>query len=1672
MPATESTWRDSQLMHRIFAVTGVLLTIATIWMFQADYSRPWKGYQASVVNVDLKMNAWRQEQFATEEAQREHERLTSAVQQATSQPIDEDLLARFKAECEKAASYKNPDFRYHNPEIDFTRIDADAARLKEEAQTAADKRKAAEAAASAAEATPDNQELAEQASQAEREANRAEAAASKTRERLLGRLNDIVTDAKNLELRALQDRKFKSAELDAGRANLDIAVRDNLDEAARGKIQGNIDTLTGELNKLNLNYQSLSAHRKEIESLVKRMTSDADAARKELEESLAGLNRLETTYQEKRENWVDFAWGWIPVPGKKVLTLPILDAFMSPRRPENLWADGLEQDYNFRKVRRFDRCTTCHGSMQKSLPGEATTPAYVNEQRFEVLLPPVALADLPPEALDEEGEPKPSALIDILGIRLASQGLLDPNDVTVSLVQPKSAGARAQIITPDDQPTEVEADQIRLSVAQLTGPRLAPAEVYPRLPGLLVGDVIETINGSEYLGADRAAVALVDLVRTGKPIRLEIRRGLPNPYTAHPRLDLFVSDASPHPMGRFACTICHDGQGSATDFVWASHTPNTVRDQQEWTNKYGYFDNHHWIYPMYPERFNEASCLKCHHNVVELEPSEKFPEAPAPKLVHGYHLIRKYGCYGCHEVNGHDGPTRRVGPDMRLEPNYFAIAQELLVEDRLPAALKRLQNAGGEAGDAASADAQASAGRAEEVADLIELAEKVVRRPEDNDVRNDLRRRIDDDSQLPPEQQLLSADIHKLAGLLRDVETPGKLRKPGPSLRFMASKLDNEFTYDWIRNPQNFRPDTRMPRFFGLWDHLQNEDAKGSLEMAQKREPIEILGTVAYLNAYSQKFEPLTRPEGVSEWSQEEKISRGKAQFETRGCLACHSHKDFPDVEKYRRPNEIVQGPDLSGVGNKFDPAVNPRGRDWLYSWIKDPTRYHPRTVMPNLYLDPEQTSDGQTFDPADDIVDYLLSASKIEWQLDPDAKKARETETQPLSEEDKKALEALTLEYLNETFYTEAAKKYYDEGIPPEMRAELKGAEVELIVEPGQSLTDAQRLRYIGKRTINKYGCFGCHDIPGFEDAKPIGTGLADWGRKDPSKLAFEHITHYIEHGHGHAGASHGEPLHPVTDAEVAANVESLEDRERNEYYDHQISHGSRIGFLWQKLKEPRSYDYEKTVNKRYNERLRMPQFPFNAEEREAVATFVLGLVADPPTPKYVYQPDERMQAILAGREAIDKFNCAGCHILSGDKLQLAFGQDEFGPQSVSDLYPFLRPNFSPKSLAASAQTDRRNLFHATIEGLPSLGRDGLPRVLDIEGVPIEGDEPYSPAEVGYAIDLMQPTVIAGSPYVTGQGPVLAMKRQIEKHHPSEGGVLTKYLLPVVTRMEAEVNPNAAGAEAYSWLPPPLMGEGSKVQPGWLNDFLLEPYAIRPATFLRMPKFNMSKQEAADLVNYFAAKDNAEYPYEASTARDSSQLARRESEYQRRRAQNGASAENGSAAESGESGSGAANGTTSANGNGNGGQTSRFDDAMKIVVDNNYCVKCHAVGDFEPQGSPRAKAPNLADVYRRLRPKYLRDWIANPKMILPYTPMPVNIPYKPGEPHLGGVSQDLFHGTSIEQVDALVDLLMNYDNYTRQQTRIADLVKPAATGQPDGAAPPTETGENADNPAGESSGN
>ena len=131
--------------------------------------------------------------------------------------------------------------------------------------------------------------------------------------------------------------------------------------------------------------------------------------------------------------------------------------------------------------------------------------------------------------------------------------------------------------------------------------------------------------------------------------------------------------------------------------------------------------------------------------------------------------------------------------------------------------------------------------------------------------------------------------------------------------------------------------------------------------------------------------------------------------------------------------------------------------------------------------------------------------------------------------------------------------------------------------------------------------------------------------------------------------------------------------------------------------------------------------------------------------------------------------------------------------------------------------------------------------------------------------------------------------------------------------------------------------------------------------------------------------------------------------------------------------------------------QGRHLDDAMKIVVDKNYCRQCHIVADYVPVQTLRAMGPDLSRVQNRLRPSFLRQWIGKPTSVLPYSAMPVNVPYNPDDPELLGttVPQQLYHGNSIEQLDALVDLLMNYDSYAKQHAKIAPLVPPTPLPEP-----------------------
>lgn len=1663
MPATEQTWRDIKKVHLFFGISSVAMLAATVWMIADDHNREWKTYQEQyygqleVWTLQSRIYEQLAGDYVTGEEVREH-----VVREVSAQPPEPAFGKLFMlyvaqraqprdGEAVELVSFKaNADARGKLPEAGaaeerFYQVNeaalAAAALYDQLAQlsvslqidratlervTDPQRKKVLQGQIQAAEKRLEivNQQVTEQLASLRPQIDQTlthywknvpgdtqqllaaidsslnaavESPSPERRAQFVRELEAVIKQALFREEVLQRDLKFRRADLDEARSAFNLAFGNDAPAAELRELQANVDAISAEVNDLNSRYESAKTYRERLERARNAVNAPVGYAEQNLERYRMDMNRLEEQLAKSRPN-----------VGKKLLNMPILDAFSKEGdiKVRQIWLPDLTIDFNFQDVARFDRCMTCHVGIEKTAPGSAVAAGYPHEH----VLDGVQLkTPAEPPTLDsgQEGDETADAtiiipselsneqqnrlLLQAYGFRLADRGVFNANDATIEFVMDRSFAADAL---------------------------------------LQRGDVLVAIGGKDVWSRQDAVDLLLGVVKWGEPLELKVRRGVPHPYSTHPRFELFGASTSPHPFATVGCTICHDGQGSATAFKWASHSPNSVEQLQQWTKKYGWFYNHHWIFPMMPKRFSESLCLKCHHDVVELLPSERFPEPPAPKLMQGYNLVREYGCFGCHEIKGYDSPTRSIGPDMRLEPGYTPAALALYADPELyrnetyrrdhPESYEqRLQQlfgpgvtVGQDGKPVYKPDAvpqgfsaeEANAGLAKFTQNLQDLAGRVVRDPSNDTARRRLVQLLKEDearakNAISPEPAYLSSQHHRLALVLADVEVPGKMRPVGPSLRYVSSKLSKEFVYNWIRNPREYQPKTRMPRFFGLYDHLlseEKEEGEAYGETLQepyhteKLEQIEIRAITEYLLTSSQPFIHATKPAEVTEAPDAE---RGKNFFADRGCLACHQHSEFPDQEL-----TADQGPNLSNIGNKLRAGgeeAAEKGARWLYSWLKNPAHYSHRTKMPNMLLEPVKEADGKVVDPAADIALFLMNSTNA-W------------EPAPLPQIDQDALYNLALGHLQGVFTRQQAEQYLQTGIPLNLANEIKGDEAELLGTFKDETDRVNRLlRFVGARSVRKYGCFGCHDIPGMETAKPIGTGLADWGRKEPSKIAFNQIGQYIKHS---------DPDVVITgpDGQPQLDLEGLKDKDKAFFIHALLSH-HREGFLWQKLRAPRSFDYEMTQNMRYDERLRMPQFPFTEEEREAVMTFILGLVAEPPADQFVYSPDPRQKAIHEGRKVLEQYNCGGCHTLEMPKFTFTFTPDSLlysrqPPPAPDDYHELFQPHFTPEQIERSKQLDKRGLGTATITAKRSVDPAQ-------KGVAWESED--DDGNIIHLYTLWEDALVNGNYWLAGDKtfPIYPESMVPGPGIPSQpelGGMFANWLYPRVVNQR---NPKDLDS-AWGYVPPPLVGEGNKVQPGWLYDFLREPYVIRPAVVLRMPKFNLSPQEVEALVNYFAAKDNATYPYEYYDRRNPLELSAKELAY-----------------------------------------ADRLSDALKIVTNRNYCVACHSVGDFTPEGGVDALAPNLDQVHNRLRPDYLHKWIANPKHILPYTAMFAVI--KPNEPirpdkFQGEVGKLIQEGTSMEQVDAVVDLLLNYDQYMMRQVPI----KPMIQGSPPANLAPEEDDE------------
>jgi mono/diheme cytochrome c family protein len=164
------------------------------------------------------------------------------------------------------------------------------------------------------------------------------------------------------------------------------------------------------------------------------------------------------------------------------------------------------------------------------------------------------------------------------------------------------------------------------------------------------------------------------------------------------------------------------------------------------------------------------------------------------------------------------------------------------------------------------------------------------------------------------------------------------LRKPGPILTKINSKLTADWVKTWVRNPSAVKPVTWMPKIWYNSNTSAPEDAV--------RNEVEINAAVAYLFANSEPYQFAVASPPKGDAKQGEEIVRNI------GCLGCHviEEKDRTTAGPRR-----TFGQPLQNIGSKTTYT-------WLYNWVRDPKHYSPDTYMPNLRLTDPQVADVATY--------------------------------------------------------------------------------------------------------------------------------------------------------------------------------------------------------------------------------------------------------------------------------------------------------------------------------------------------------------------------------------------------------------------------------------------------------------------------------------------------------------------------------------------------------------------------------------------------------------------------------------------------------------------------------------------------------------------------------------
>ena len=410
-----------------------------------------------------------------------------------------------------------------------------------------------------------------------------------------------------------------------------------------------------------------------------------------------------------------------------------------------------------------------------------------------------------------------------------------------------------------------------------------------------------------------------------------------------------------------------------------------------------------------------------------------------------------------------------------------------------------------------------------------------------------------------------------------------------------------------------------------------------------------------------------------------------------------------------------------------------------------------------------------------------------------------------------------------------------------------LKGGYLEAL--PSEEWLTDEETASRGKDLINRYGCFGCHNIQGMEAKTKIGVELSEIGSKHIHLFDFGLLEKKLLHGVG---------------------LES----------SHENIGEARRAWLRAKLTNPRQFDEGRY--KRPEDKLRMPNFDLTEDEIETLLVLLTGMREGELPESYIAKLEGDKKSLVEGKEVIDKFNCMGCHQFSIDTLHMKDGVVAKGMVKLEEeeslFFQLWEDNeglgrktgetvqISNEDIISMSRSEGGDIgdfiidYHVEVEGrVAEEAKVFTPPVLYGEGKKVQGpwlfDFLEEPVALRPWLDVRMPTFKMTEDEATVLARYFAALEREEYPYEYIAETKEKYLeekegekpgyLTMAEHLFKSKNVNCASChirgdimpegEPADWAPD-LSRARKRLKPDWIVDWLMDPQLIQPGT--KMPKF------------------------------------------------------------------------------------------------------------------------------------------------------------------------------------------------------------------------------------------